>query len=125
MLLIVETNDPVTDELYLSLLHIDDPTPNNPSEPPDTTVAQINLHTLVGHLIPQTLKVLGHVNASPIVILVDSGNMHSFIQACIAKFLGLQVAPTQGFHVLVGNGEELACSIVCKHVSLKLGPHLG
>jgi len=123
MLLIAEPDDPAMDELDLSLLHIDDPTPNNPPEPPDTTAAQISLHALMGHSISQTLKVLGHVNASPVAVLVDSGSTHNFIQARIAKFLGLQVTPAQGFHVLVGNGEELACSTVCKQVSLQLGPH--
>jgi len=124
MLLIAESNDPGIDEIDLnSLLRIDDPTLNDPPEPPDTMAAQISLHALTGHIIPQTLKVLDHINSSAIAILVDSGSTHNFIQARIAKFLGLQVTPAQSFHVLVGNGEELACSSICKQVPLQLGSH--
>ena len=90
MLLIAESSDLEMDEIDLnSLLRIDDPTPNDSPEPPDTTAAQISLHALMGHIIPQTLKVLGHINNSAVAILVDSGSTHNFIQAHIAKFLGL------------------------------------
>ena len=90
MLLIAESNDPGIDEIDLnSLLRIDDPTLNDPPEPPDTMAAQISLHALTGHIIPQTLKVLDHINSSAIAILVDSGSTHNFIQARIAKFLSL------------------------------------
>jgi len=60
----------------------------------------ISLHTLMGHIITQKLKVLGHVNGSLVVILVDSGSTHNFIQDCNTKFMALQVVPTQNFHVL-------------------------
>ena len=56
-------------------------------------------------------------------MLVDSGSTHNFIQDRKAKFLGLKVIPAQGFHVLVGNGDELSCSAVCKQVPLHLGKH--
>jgi len=77
----------------------------------------------MGQVVLQTLKVLGHVNGSPVATLIDSGSTHNFIQDRTAKFLGLQVAPIENFHVLVGNGEELSCSFVCKQVPLQLGPH--
>jgi len=102
-LLIAEPNDFETNEIDLNnLFHIDDSTPNEPKTPLDTNSTQISLHTLMDHLISQTLKILGHVNGSLVLILVDSGSPHNFIQDCTTKFLDLQVFPTQNFHVLVG-----------------------
>jgi len=97
MLLIVEPNEPETNEIDLkNLLHIEDPTPNEsePTNLSDTNPTQISLHALMGQVISQTLKFLGHVNASPIATLIDSGSTHNFIQDRTTKFLGLQVAPT-------------------------------
>ena len=102
-LLIAEPNDSETNEIDLNnLLHINDPTLNEPKASPDTNPTQISLQTLMDYLIPQIIKVLGHVNGSLVLILVDSGSTHYFIIDCTAKFLGLQVFPTQNFHVLVG-----------------------
>jgi len=97
--------------------HIDLPDPlHNISAP-------ISFNALLGHSIMQTLRVLGHVNSSSITVLVDSGSTHNFIQDRKAKFLGLKVILTQGFHVLVGNGDELSCSAICKQVPLYLRKH--
>ena len=127
MLLIAKPNDPETNGIDLNnLLHTKDPTPNepDPTDLPDTNPTQISLHALVGQVIPQTLKVMGHVNGSPVAILIDSGSTLNFIQHRTTKFLGLEVVPVENFHVMVGNGEELSCSSVCKQVPLQLGPHI-
>jgi predicted aspartyl protease len=61
----------------------------------------------MGHPIPQTIILLGHIDHHPLTILIDSGSTHNFIQDRIATQLGLTLEPTQSFQVLVGNGEEL------------------
>lgn len=85
--------------------------------------AQISLHALLGHSIPQTLRVLGHLPKNLVAVLVDSGSTNNFIQDKIAKQLGLTLKPAQSFQVLVGNGEELQCSTICSNVGLQLGPY--
>ncbi|MCH81628.1 hypothetical protein A2U01_0002419, partial [Trifolium medium] len=91
--------------------------------PQDTEPPQISLHALMGHTIPQTLRVLGHIRKQPVSILIDSGSTHNFIQDRVVKQLGLSTDPAGSFQVLVGNGEELQCSSMCSNVSLSLGPH--
>jgi hypothetical protein len=59
------------------------PVPDDPIQDPDLT--QISLHALMGHTIPQTLRVMGHINQSPIAILIDSGSTHNFLQHRVAK----------------------------------------
>jgi len=94
-LLIAEPNDFETNKIDLNnLLQIDDRTPNEPHAPPNTNPTQINLHSLMGHLTSQTLKVFGHVNGSLLAILVDRGSTQNFIQDCTVKFLGLPVVLT-------------------------------
>jgi hypothetical protein len=64
--------------------------PDNELTPdPVTDSAQISLHALMGHTIPQTLRVLGLLKNSPVVVLIDSGSTHNFIQDRVAKQLGL------------------------------------
>jgi predicted aspartyl protease len=78
----------------------------------------------MGHTIPQTLRVMGHIQQSPVVVLVDSGSTHNFIQDRVAKKLNLPTEPAaHEFKVLVGNGEELNCSLMCSQVKLQLGSH--
>lgn len=95
-----------------------DPVPN-----PDPQQAQISFHALLGHAIPQTLRILGHVAKTQVAILVDGGSTNNFIQDRVAKQLGLNLQPAQTFQVLVGNGEELHCSTICPQVCIELGPH--
>lgn len=98
----------------------------NPSDLPlgsDPPTAQISLHALLGHAIPQTLRVAGHIAKNPVAILVDSGSTHNFVQDRVAKCLGLTMLPAQSFDVLVGNGEQLQCSFLCQQVKLSLDPH--
>lgn len=97
---------------------LSDPVPN-----PDPQQTQISLHALLGHPIPRTLRVLGHIAKAQVVVLVDGGSTNNFIQERVAKKLGLSLQPAHTFQVLVVNGEELQCSMICQQVCLVLGPH--
>lgn len=77
----------------------------------------------MGHSIPQTLRVLGTIKNTPIIVLIDSGSTRNFIQERVAKNLNLPFQQTEPFQVLVGNGEELVCSSICSNISLTLDLH--
>jgi len=104
------------------------------NEPPQTTTPspedeidlnpQISLHALMGHTIPQTLRMLGQIHNHSLSVLVDSGSTHNFIQERVARQLGLKLIPTQAFQVLVGNGEELNCLFMCQQIALNIDSHL-
>lgn len=118
-------DDPLSQMLPTSATPIQpDPEPlNDPPKTPAQTQAQISLHALMGHPIPQTLRVLGHISKHPVAVLIDGGSTNNFIQDRVAKQLGLSVQPAQSFQVLVGNGEELHCTSLCQQVCLQLGSH--
>ena len=78
----------------------------------------------MGHLVPQTLRVLDRIGKAQLSILIDSGSTHKFLQEWLLKFLNLDVILAQGFSVQVGNGEELQWSKLCKEVQIHIQPHL-
>ncbi|KAK2387384.1 hypothetical protein QL285_061173 [Trifolium repens] len=121
-----ENFDPDTDILANTMLNIQldlDP-PTDLPDPTFDTNPQISLHALMGHTIPQTLKMLGHIQKHPLHVLIDSGSTHNFIQDRVAKSLGLTLEPTPSFQVLVGNGEELNCTHMSHNTPLYIDSHL-
>jgi hypothetical protein len=117
-----EMPDPTLETLTQELL-------NFPTDPEPTTQItepspHISLHALMGHPIPQTIRLLGHIDSHPLTILIDSGSTHNFIQDRVAKQLGLNLEPTQSFQVLVGNEEELNCSHMSQQTPLLIDSHL-
>ncbi|RDX68342.1 hypothetical protein CR513_52688, partial [Mucuna pruriens] len=54
----------------------------------EPTGQKLSMHALMGHHVPQTLKIQGIIGKSKLSILVDSGNTHNFIQGRVACFLG-------------------------------------
>ena len=120
-LLIVQPNEQEEDVSTLQLQG--EPTENPIQCEPESDPAQISLHALMGHSIPQTLRVVGRMHKSPVSILIDSGSTHNFLQDRVAKQLGLPTQPAPSFKVLVGNGAELKCGTMCPQTTLFLGSH--
>ena len=77
LLLIVESEDAEGD--LTRLLQAETQDQADPPDPLDNVAAQISFNALLGHSIPQTLRVLGHIQSSSIAVLVDSGSTHNFI----------------------------------------------
>lgn len=67
---------------------------------------------------------MGFIHQHQVHILVDGGSTHNFIQTNKAIELGLAQSPTPLLKVLVGSGEELKCSKVCKEVQLEIQGNL-
>jgi hypothetical protein len=120
-LLIVQPEDEVDDATAFQLEISEPDDPFVESDSPDP--AQISLHALMGHTIPQTLRVVGLINQKAVGVLIDSGSTHNFVQDRVVKQLGLQTQQTHTFNVLVGNGEQLGCTSMCPKVSLFMGSH--
>jgi hypothetical protein len=79
---------------------------------------QISLHALTGYTGPKTMRVSAQIGIRTILILIDSGSTHNFIDQKIAKVLGLPITPIKEFCVTVANGERLSCKE--KYVDVKL-----
>lgn len=112
------------DQLSLAMLDSGSSSQTLPEPDQELNSAEISLHALLGHTIPETLKVQGQLKHNPVVILIDSGCTHNFIQDRVAKQLNLPLHQSQSFQVLVGNGEELICDSICHQMALSVGSHI-
>lgn len=75
---------------------------------------------LSGNLAPETLRLLGLASGHHVVVLVDGGSTHNFIQEELVQSIGLPTQTTTPLRVLVGNGQHLACSSWCPRVTLTI-----
>lgn len=71
-------------------------TPAFPSgmEADSTLTPYISLNAMEGTPTPQTFRLLGSLQRHQVVILVDGGSTHNFIQSRVAKFLDLPSTQT-------------------------------
>ena len=65
----------------------------------------ISLHALLGTGDSQTMRVKDHIKQQPIIILVDSGSTHNFINQSVVKKLAWPTQFITGIGVFVANGE--------------------
>jgi hypothetical protein len=79
---------------------------------------QIFLHALTGYTGPRTMRVAGRIGCRKVLVLIDNGSTHNFIDQRLAWHLGLSVTPIDQFWVTVANGEKLCCRE--KHEGVKL-----
>jgi len=70
----------------------------------------ISLHAISGCNGPKTMRVKATIGRRTLVILIDSGSTHNFVDHKIAHTLQLAVAPTEEFTVKVANEEKLRCT---------------
>lgn len=53
----------------------------------------ISLHALTGNLSHETIRISGHIHKHPILVLIDTGSTHSFIDSQLSDKLNLHVSP--------------------------------
>lgn len=93
--------------------------PSSPTTAP-STISQISLNAMEGTFSPQTFCLLGSIHHQQLVILVDGGSTHNFIQTRMARFLALPSSPTTSLRVMVGNGSTLDCDTVSHQVPFSI-----
>lgn len=92
------------------------PEPNQAIEP-----AQKSLSALMGHSKPQTMHTTSYIHNHAVTwVLID---ILSFIQESVTKYSRIPLRQVDSFQVLVGNGEELPCSLLCPQITITLDSH--
>lgn len=84
---------------------------------------QISLNTMEGTPAPQTFRLLGQLRRHQVIILIDGGSTHNFIQSRLARFLALSTVPTATLRVMVGNGNTLECNTQSLQVPISIQDH--
>ncbi|KAJ0668240.1 putative nucleotidyltransferase, Ribonuclease H [Helianthus annuus] len=80
--------------------------------------AEVSFHAITGTMHPQTLRLPGKIKNKDVVVLVDGGSTHNFIdQAWVDRF-GFVVDRELTFEVVVANRERLSCPGRIKDLSI-------
>ena len=79
---------------------------------------EITLYALVGSPIPGTMRVKRRIKTVSLVILVNSGISHNFIDAALIPDLQIPVDVSQILEVKVANGEIIKTQRLCKDVPM-------
>lgn len=87
---------------------------------PNSSSAQISLHALSRHLALEMLCLVSDISSQQVVILIDDGSTHSFIQKHLVSVLGLPTNPTHPLRVMVGNESKIECHECYEEIILQI-----
>jgi hypothetical protein len=65
------------------------------------TEPTISLHAIAGSVSPNTMHLVGFIQNQHVVILVDSGRTHNFVDPALLLKIPFLVVPTPELHVKV------------------------
>ncbi|KAJ0035750.1 hypothetical protein Pint_24601 [Pistacia integerrima] len=95
-------------------VNIDLESPTSPKMP------AISLHAMASMLHPNTMRIHGRIRGKIVLILLDFGSSHNFINESFASRIGLQPLAQGKLEVMVAFGKKLASSGCCTQVLLTL-----
>ncbi|XP_019183954.1 PREDICTED: uncharacterized protein LOC109178857 [Ipomoea nil] len=75
--------------------------------------AEVTLCAVIGGEGMNTIKLMGTINRQTVVILVDCGSTHSFLDPRILNQLKITPAKASPLTVTIANGDKLVCDSVC------------
>jgi hypothetical protein len=83
-------------------------------------IPEISFHAIGGTTHPQTLRVMGRLRSKEVMVLIDGGSTHNFIDQSIVKTYELPVVPNRKFQVTVANGEKIDCTGLCPSLTIMI-----
>ncbi|WVZ14824.1 hypothetical protein V8G54_012390 [Vigna mungo] len=92
-------------------------------EATETTLATMELSALSagGLTPPKTMKLRGHIGQREVLVLIDSGASHNFINRRVVEELRMTVTKTQPYLVSLGDGQRRRIDGCCEKVALEIG----
>ena len=81
---------------------------------------EISLHAMAGSLAPQTMQAHGVINQQSLVMLVNLGSTHNFIEERLVEKLGLKCNMEEQFNVKVACGGRISCKGRCIGVQVRI-----
>ncbi|OMO52671.1 Retrotransposon gag protein [Corchorus olitorius] len=108
------TIEPSTDDSFVDCVEFMDDTAQTGNDAENTPV--ISLNALLGCVGPRTMRIAGKIKNLVVMMLVDSGSTHNFLDTTLAKRLGCTIQTIKGLDVQVANGKTLRCQEVCSQL---------
>lgn len=97
---------------------------NNPQEQKVcNAIRKIFFHAIAGTEYPQTIRILVKLKNKDVMVLIDCGSTHNFIDQTIVFKFGLPVIGDKKFQVMVANREKIDCIGQCQALTLTVQGH--
>lgn len=84
---------------------------------PEAQCCQLSVHALAGTEDVETLRLRAMVGAQVMLLLVDSGSSHSFVNSAFVSRAGCDITPVNPVRVRVANGQFMSCTSAVKNLS--------
>jgi hypothetical protein len=81
---------------------------------------KISLHAIMGSNHPKTTRITVRVGNRRVVILIDSGSTHNFLDSSIAESTQLLLSKETRLRVQIANGEPLLSEGKCSGVRVEV-----
>eukprot|EP00257_Ricinus_communis_P017974 XP_015576546.1 uncharacterized protein LOC107261479 [Ricinus communis] len=91
---------------------------------PDDEEPTISLHAISGTQTTQTMQVEGIINGFPLLVLIDSGSTHSFVNEALIHQLQIQAEAKSNLRVMVANGEQVKSPALCRKLPIQMGTQI-
>ena len=69
----------------------------------------LSVATMIGISQPQNLKLFGDIKGTKVMVLIDSGIIHNFIDHWVAKNLNIFIYPIANFQVSILGNKTTTC----------------
>lgn len=79
----------------------------------------ICVHAIAGSLAPKTMRLERFINHQKVLVLVDTGSTHSFVDPYVSRREKLSVGESN-MKVKVANGDTIPCTGYCRVVTIEL-----
>lgn len=79
---------------------------------------EVSLHSISGTVTPQIMRVKGSIGRHIVMVLIDSGSTHNFVDPGTTKRVGMIIQLEGTLEVMVANGERLISAGCCKKVTI-------
>jgi hypothetical protein len=89
----------------------------------EETTPTIYCHALAGINTPQTLKIEGYIKKKKVIMLIDFGSTHNFINFKLAKLLNCFIYPTPEFQVMIADGGTINYLEKFHSINLTMGEY--
>ncbi|KAF8409892.1 hypothetical protein HHK36_002410 [Tetracentron sinense] len=93
--------------------HLDED--NNAPDDPSTEDLEIFVHALVGSASHHTMRIRGYIKRRSVVILIDSGSAHNFLDPSVAKRTGCEIHSIEPIYVTIAKSERIQSMAVCRN----------
>lgn len=82
--------------------------------------AAISIHAMAGTSGPRTMRLGSWLKGRRIIVLVDNGSTHNFIDQELVRRLQLPTVTIDPFKVRVANGDQLICDKLYKNIRIRI-----